>query len=411
MTGPYAIRLQQVAKRYELFARPQDRLKQLLFGRWRDYGERFSALQSLNLDIAHGEIVGVIGRNGAGKSTLLQLICGTLTPSEGQVEVGGRIAALLELGAGFNPDFSGRENVYLNAAILGLSRAEVDAKFEDIAAFSGIGDFLDHPVKTYSSGMYIRLAFSVAIHIDPQILIIDEALSVGDGIFARKSFERIMQLKEAGKTILFCSHSMYQVEALCTRAIWLERGELRRDGKPADVVAAYTDFLRQQEDPVPPLIATEAAPPQSSGAKQVARLLDIKALTPDNEAVSETDLVTGTIDLRLRIRFQCDPTLPAPCVAVGLALEDGRTIASCSTQNDHLVTSRNAAGFGEAILTYPGLALLKGHYLVDVWLLDETGLHLYDTALAAISLRVTQRGLEQGFVSLPHAWHLEPSKA
>jgi len=181
----------------------------------------------VSFEIAKGDVIGILGVNGAGKSTLLQLVCGTLTATHGEVLVKGRIAALLELGAGFNPEFTGRENVFMSAAIMGLTQDEVTARFEDIVEFSGIRDFIDQPVKTYSSGMYVRLAFSVATHVDPDILVIDEALSVGDGHFARKSFDRIMALKARGCTILFCSHSIYQLEALCQQALWLDQGQVK----------------------------------------------------------------------------------------------------------------------------------------------------------------------------------------
>ena len=231
--GGYAIEAQQLGKCYTLFERPADRLKQLLWGRWRTYGREFWALRDVNLTVRPGEVVGLVGRNGAGKSTLLQLVCGTLAASSGELTVKGRVAALLELGGGFSPDFTGLENIYMNAAILGLKRAEVEARLPGILAFADIGDFIRQPVKTYSSGMFMRLAFAVATSVEPDILVIDEALSVGDGAFARKSFERIMKLKDAGKTILFCSHSMYQVEALCSRVLWIEAGVMRMQGPAA----------------------------------------------------------------------------------------------------------------------------------------------------------------------------------
>jgi lipopolysaccharide transport system ATP-binding protein len=400
-----AIRLHQVSKRYELFAHPIDRLKRLLFRREANEDNSFWALRDLDLEIGAGEVVGVIGRNGAGKSTLLQLVCGTLSPSAGTVEVNGRIAALLELGAGFNPDFTGRENVYLNAAILGLSRDEIDARFDQIASFADIGDFLERPVKTYSSGMYVRLAFSVAIHVDPQILIVDEALSVGDGLFARKSFERIMQLKDAGKTILFCSHSMYQVEALCNRAIWLEQGKLMQSGKPAEVVAAYTDFQRRQEaanEPASPELLTPLQTEPGTG-----RLLSVQVATADRNLVSQTDLVSGMSDLTIRVEYLSDPALPPPSVALAIMTEDRRPVSASSSTNDHVTLTRDTSGRGAVSLHYPNLPLLKGRYMVDAWLLDETGLHAYDAAQGAIALNVSQHGLEQGLVALPHRWESE----
>ena len=259
-----SIELRGLGKTYHLYATPRDRLKQMIWSRLRrgrQYYREFQALRDIDLDIARGEVLGIVGRNGAGKSTLLQLVSQTLTPSAGHIRVNGRIAALLELGAGFSPDFTGRENVFMNAAILGLSQAEIQARYEDIVAFAGIGAFIDQPVKTYSSGMFVRLAFAVASSIEPDILIIDEALSVGDGEFARKSFDRIMDLKKRGVTILFCSHSLYQVEAFCNRALWLDGGCCRMLGDPGQVVSAYSQYLAGLAAPAPaPAPSRSAAP-------------------------------------------------------------------------------------------------------------------------------------------------------
>ena len=225
-----AVSVRALRKVHHLYERPIDRLKQMLWkGSTQNYRE-FVALHDISFELPRGEVLGLVGRNGAGKSTLLQAVCGKLTPTSGTVAVRGRVAALLELGAGFNPEFTGRENIYLNAAVLGLKRGEIDERYDAIVDFSGIAAFIEQPVKTYSSGMYMRLAFAIATSVEPDILIIDEALSVGDGAFARKSFDRIMQLKNGGATILFCSHSTYQVEALCSRAIWLEAGRLKMIG-------------------------------------------------------------------------------------------------------------------------------------------------------------------------------------
>ncbi len=249
-----AISVRGVSKHYLMFDRPQDRMKQMvvpglqrLFGREpRCYYRDFAALHDVSFEVRRGEAVGIIGRNGSGKSTLLQIICGILQPSAGEVRVGGRIAALLELGAGFNPDFTGRENVYLNAAILGIARAEVDARFDDIARFADIGHFIDQPVKTYSSGMYVRLAFATAVNVDPDILVVDEALAVGDEAFQRKCFARIEQMRARGATILFVSHSAQTVIQLCDRALWVERGQLLMDAAPKTVVDAYHRTLAEQ---------------------------------------------------------------------------------------------------------------------------------------------------------------------
>ena len=246
-----AIRARDISKHYMMFAKPEDRLKQMIVPRLqralhrppKQYFRDFAALNGLSFDIRRGETVGIIGRNGSGKSTLLQVVCGTLQPTSGSIAVNGRIAALLELGAGFNPEFTGRENVYLNAAILGLSRAETDARFDDIARFADIGEFIEHPVKTYSSGMYVRLAFATAINVDPDILVVDEALAVGDEAFQRKCFARIEQIKDKGGTILFVSHSAQTIVQLCDRAILVDRGELLLDGRPKLVTTHYQRLI------------------------------------------------------------------------------------------------------------------------------------------------------------------------
>lgn len=250
-TRPYAVRAEGLGKRYEIYESGHARLKQFILPklqrvarlRPRDYYREFWALQDVSFAVCKGETVAVIGRNGSGKSTLLQIICGTLTPTLGTVETQGRVSALLELGAGFNPEFTGRENVYHSGAIQGITGSEMDTRFDDIAAFADIGGFIDQPVKTYSSGMYVRLAFAVAINVDPDILIVDEALSVGDVRFQAKCMKRIKTLQQAGTTILFVSHDVGSVRTLCDRAIWLDEGRLRMDGDVFPVTGSFMAHL------------------------------------------------------------------------------------------------------------------------------------------------------------------------
>jgi len=251
MSSDLAIRVEGVSKHYVMFERSEDRLKQMVVPRLqrlvgrppKRYFHDFSAVNDTSFTVRRGETVGIIGRNGSGKSTLLQMICGTLQPTTGKIEVNGRVAALLELGAGFNPEFTGRENVYLNAAILGLSHAETASRFEDIERFADIGIFIDQPVKTYSSGMYVRLAFAVAINVDPDILVIDEALAVGDEAFQRKCFARIEDIRDKGATILFVSHGAQTIVQLCDRAMLFDRGEMILEGQPKTVVNQYQRFV------------------------------------------------------------------------------------------------------------------------------------------------------------------------
>ncbi len=269
-----AIRVQDLSKCYQIYENARDRLKQSIYPRVQrlvgkhpgHYYREFWALRNVSLEIKKGETVGIIGRNGSGKSTLLQLICGILAPTSGSVETDGRIAALLELGSGFNPEFTGRENVYLNGAILGLDRNEVNERFHDIEAFADIGDFMDQPIKKYSSGMQVRLAFSVAINVDPQILVVDEALSVGDELFRRKCFSHIEVAKQRGTTILFVSHSGTQIVELCDRALLVDAGEVLMSGLPKHVVGKYQKLLyapMEQQGEIRAAIVASAGSPFS----------------------------------------------------------------------------------------------------------------------------------------------------
>ena len=250
-----AIRVQNLSKCYQIYNAPRDRLKQFVAPRLqrmagqtpKQYFREFWALKDVSCEVKRGEAVGIIGRNGAGKSTLLQLICGTLSPTSGSVDVAGTVAALLELGSGFNPEFTGRENVCLNASMLGLTSEEIDEKFDEIAAFADIGDFLEQPTKTYSSGMLMRLAFAVNTSVDPDILIVDEALGVGDAPFQSKCFKRLRQLIDNGTSILFVSHDISTVRSICSRALWLKNGQVEWWGDAKEVAKEYERFCWQEQ--------------------------------------------------------------------------------------------------------------------------------------------------------------------
>lgn len=251
MSSEIAIKVDNVSKCYQIYNQPRDRLKQFVLPHLRritglppkQHYREFWALKGVSFEVKKGETVGIIGRNGSGKSTLLQMICGTLSPTAGSIAANGRVAALLELGSGFNPEFTGRENVYMNASVLGLTRDEIDARFDLIAAFADIGDFIEQPVKTYSSGMMVRLAFAVQAQVEPSILIVDEALAVGDAKFQARCFERLKQLKENGTSILLVTHSVEQITMHCSHALMLDHGSLIEAGDPNRVVNCYLDLL------------------------------------------------------------------------------------------------------------------------------------------------------------------------
>ena len=239
------VSLEGVSKCFRRYDHPIDRLKEVLAAN-RSKGQEFWALNDINLKVYRGETLGFIGQNGSGKSTVLQIIAGTLQPTQGSVSVQGRVSALLELGSGFNPDFTGRQNVFFNGRILGLTQKEIEAKFDEIAAFAGIGDFIEQPVKTYSSGMFVRLAFAVAVHVDPEVLIVDEALSVGDGVFVHRCMAKIKEFQDRGGTILFVSHDVGAVTRLCSRVAWINNGKLRSVGDPAEIVREYQAWMYDQ---------------------------------------------------------------------------------------------------------------------------------------------------------------------
>ena len=412
----WAIEAAGLGKCYDLFENPSDRLKQLLWGGLKNFSRQFWALQDVNLQIGHGEVVGLVGRNGAGKSTLLQMLCGTLPHTSGSLKVNGRVAALLELGAGFNPEFTGIENVYMNGALMGLTHAQVQEKLPEILAFADIGDFVHQPVKTYSSGMFMRLAFAVATSVEPDILVIDEALSVGDGAFARKSFERIMKLKDAGKTILFCSHSMYQVEALCSRAIWLEGGRVRMAGSASDVTQAYNESLALGSLPEAASFAGALPGQPTTGADAQPKASDTPPPTGSGHIVRVTarsgsqeglflNLKSGISDLTLDVEFRIDPELPVPGLAFGFSDGLNQTIASVISIHDGVKLTVDAQGRGKGTVSFPKIPLLKGEYAVTVFLSTEDALHPYDQVTHCVKFRVTQDSVEQGIVSLPHSWH------
>jgi lipopolysaccharide transport system ATP-binding protein len=378
------------------------------------YFREFWSLKDVSFEVKKGETLGIIGRNGAGKSTLLQILCGTLTPTSGTVQTFGRVAALLELGAGFNPEFTGRENIVMNASVLGLTDAEIKDRLEDIIAFADIGPFIDQPVKTYSSGMYVRLAFSIATSVDPDILVIDEALSVGDGSFARKSFDRIIALRDAGKTILFCSHSLYQVEAICDRVVWLDGGQVQVMGEPAKAIVAYNAMLSKLSSPVSALSTTA----QSEHAHQAeqhtpaevvkapAGVAYIKQVTVRSDGLDGKDLQVSSRKslVQIQLDFLSDVNLPAPSVAVVITDSEGREIASAGSVNDKVPLQISANGEGSALLSYEHFPLLKGVYWINVLLMCEKGIHIYEPAEKVAKLTVHQSDSEIGIVSLPHSW-------
>ena len=401
------IELTGVSKLYSLERRPAVRLWRELLGQ-HSRGPVHHALHDVNLRVARGEVVGIIGRNGAGKSTLLQVVCGVLQATQGTRQVRGRVAALLELGAGFNPELSGRENVRLNGPLLGLSAAQMEARLPEIIDFAGIGDYIDQPVRSYSTGMFVRLAFSMATSVEPDILIIDEALSVGDDAFARKSFERIMRLKDQGATILFCSHSLFQVEQLCARALWLHEGRVQYDGPSGQAVVEYTAWQARQDRSAAGDSAVgqaSATPAKATHRATAAASIVNVGLRP---APSGAAFRSGHDALDIRISLRTDPALACPTLGVVIYTEDGRTLASAGSWLDQVVLPRQVDGLIDITWRLPQLPLLKGRYSASVYVLCDRAIDLYAAAEHVLAFEVVQDNVQQGIVALPHQWISAP---
>lgn len=360
-----AVRVSQLSKCYHIYATPGDRLRQFVMPRLRrlvgaqarTYHREFWALRDVSFEIKKGECFGVLGRNGAGKSTLLQLLCGTLTPTHGQIEMYGRVAALLELGAGFNPEFTGVENVYLNASVLGLSRAEIEARFDGIVAFADIGDFIDQPVKTYSSGMFVRLAFAIAIHVEPDILIIDEALSVGDIAFQNKCLLKIRELRNKGTTLLFVTHDLSTLQLICDRVVWLRGGETVMIGAPVAVCQEYyVDALGAAADQA--ILTTVISQKETGMAKFVEAV-------HDGHATAEKPVYQVGDPIRFKFSVLANQPIGRTAFTISIFRADGDwVVGQTSVEANVFWPPKEAGEMQSGTLLLPANCLAPGDYLV-----------------------------------------------
>jgi lipopolysaccharide transport system ATP-binding protein len=377
-----AISLKNVSKSYKRYARPVDRLKELLLP-GKTYAQEFWALQEINLEIPKGETVGIIGQNGSGKSTLLQIIAGTLTPTTGEVQVNGRVSALLELGSGFNPEFTGRQNVFFNGRLLGLSQREIEDKFDDIAAFAEIGDFIEQPIKTYSSGMLVRLAFSVAINVNPEILIVDEALAVGDARFQARCMKRIREMKEQGVTILFVSHETSSIKILCQMVALMNHGRLLEIGLPKEVVNHYiallssdksektTEEIKQIEISDDFVVEKDQNHSWHRHGNRQAIINSVKITDSDNKEI--TNLQTGST-FNVIVTLQANTRLSDLVIGISLRNLMGLVMYGTNTQlmDVKLPELKNSEHL-EAIFKIP-CYLNKGVYMLTIGIHSKEGL-------------------------------------
>lgn len=393
-----AIRAVELSKTYRLYNKPGDRFLELFARRPRH--TIFPALQEVSFEVSRGETIGLVGQNGAGKSTLLKLLCGVTQPTSGTLRTSGTIASILELGTGFHPDFTGRDNAALNAAILGLSSSEVKEKLPAILEFSELGSFLNQPVKTYSSGMYMRLAFSVAVNVDPDILVIDEALAVGDGHFQKKCIDKIREFQARGRTILFCSHALYYISTLCSRTIWLDRGSVRRLGPSVDVVHEYESFLMEQDREI------KAAEEHGSEEKVVSPIR-ITSMTIENEKGQPAAMFRTGDDLHIRVLIASDiPSQPVHLMAGVLRAADELQCFAVGTHSDGVPPLSGKSHY-EVVVKLHSLPLLRGDYAIVLFVGDENAIHVFDRSDLRPAFSIAGERYEIGMISVSHEWEME----
>ena len=392
MSSP-AIVVDSVSKNFRLYHERNRYIKAAILRGRRARYEEFWALDDVSFDVDHGATLGIIGSNGSGKSTMLKCLTGIYRPDRGSVSVNGNVAALLELGAGFHVELSGRENVYLNGAILGMSKADVERQFDSIVEFAGLERFIDTPVKNYSSGMTIRLGFSIAAHVEPEILLIDEVLTVGDQSFQRKSSEKIEEFRREGRTIVVVSHSLPAVQQLCKEVVWLEKGKLKMRGPAADVIAAYTGESYTQHT------AKDADFRERWGTDAV-RIDNVQLLGANDQP---TERVESNGPVTIRIRLTPQKSVSSCIVKVTITKLDGDVVWSATSLRSGAALSGSAPSAVNVAI--PHLPLLEGTYYLTVACTDSTGTTEYDHCANWIRFDVHQHDLfEEGVVAVPSTW-------
>jgi lipopolysaccharide transport system ATP-binding protein len=392
-----AVHAEGLTKVYRAYASPWDRLREAVTRRPRH--RAFRALDDVSFGLPRGEGLAIVGENGAGKSTLLKILAGITAPSCGEVRVRGTVASILELGSGFHPELTGRQNIILNGAMLGLSEDRLKERLPEIVAFSELGDFIDQPVKVYSTGMSMRLGFSIATQVEPDILIIDEALSVGDGYFQKKCIDRLLHFVGRGGTLLFCSHALYYASAFCQRALWMRNGRVAALGPVLDVVHEYENFLVAKSAAA--VAASSEAPPEPLRTGP-ARLTEVRLASGDQvDPVFESER-----PWELEIEWESENPRLAFHVGVGVNRIDDVEVFSFATHVDGLPPFTGERRYS-ARLRMPKLPLVKGEFSLYVFLLDEEGLHIYDQRVLQRAFRVHSPAYSFGLVRVDHSWDVD----
>jgi ABC-2 type transport system ATP-binding protein len=396
--GPTVIEIEDVTKRFRLYSERNQSLKATIMRGRRAGYEEFLALDGVSAAVEQGTTVGFIGENGSGKSTLLKCVAKILRPDQGSIRVDGKVSALLELGAGFHPELSGRENVYLNGTILGLSVKELDRRFDDIVGFAGLERFIDSPVKNYSSGMYVRLGFSVAINVDPDILLVDEVLAVGDEQFQARCADKFAELRSEGKTIVLVSHSLGAVRTMCDHVVWLDHGRVRRAGEAAEILDEYTSDMREGR-------AEESGIGRQWGSGE-AVIERIELLDREGRP---TRLVATGDTVTFRLSYRAGERIPKPVFGLALHTREGVHVTGPNTLEAGLVPDE-IEGAGSVDLTVPRLLLLPGSYDVSASLVDHEILHTFDFHQRSLRFDVEPGDPHEtfgGVVSLGGEWSHE----
>jgi len=393
-----AIEIKNLSKIYKIYPSPLHRLKEIFSKK--SLHSDFIALNNISLDIQQGETFGIIGENGAGKSTLLKIIATTLQPTSGEIKANGRISALLELGAGFNFELTGEENIFLNAYLMGLSKPEIEAKKGQIINFSELGDFIKRPVKTYSSGMHVRLAFSIATSVDPDILIVDEALAVGDNHFQKKCVDRMMNFKRDGKTILFCSHSMYLIQELCGKTLWLHRGNIEGIGDTGSVISQYQNFEREKET----ILKKESIAEQHNSKTDISKSITITSVTILDRHNNPVEMVNPFDPLTITMKISCTKNNLKGHVGFAIVRNDEVMCFGTMTHFDGLEPIHYYDN-QEFALVMQKSPLLTGTYKIMAVVGDEHAMHPYDIKYSSPFI-VSSKFKEFGMTYIEHAWKL-----
>lgn len=403
------IEISNVKKVYKLYQQPFDRVKETFGRNKKKYCQEFYALNDINFSVEKGETVGFVGRNGSGKSTLLKILTGVLQPTEGQVQVRGKVSALLELGAGFNAEFTGRENIYLNGTIMRISREEMDRRVPEILKFADIGEFIDQPVKTYSSGMFVRLAFAVAVHVDPEILIIDEALAVGDTRFQLKCMDKFKEFQERGKTILFVSHDVHAIKRFCKRTIWLNQGRMVMEGDTDLVTDQYTDFLKSELSLEDFLEETHKIHPSECPdiTEEQINAIDIAEIVSfhmSDEWGKPIENIDHGSYVKLTIQYIVkEAGIEHPVLGIAIRSVDNRYICGLNTMLDQKAIPWKK-GLNTVQLIYEKFNLVGGSYYFDAAIMDSTATVNIDYHTRIKSFFVNMDYIAEGIVVLNHQW-------